>query len=111
MAKTEDGWDIVSEDLPTRVTFDTIGDEFIGTFRRKESQDGRTGRYDLFIFTDGSVNGEEGNHEELFSCSGSRIAAGMKKVRPGNTVRIRYIADVPTNSENDMKEYEISVRR
>jgi hypothetical protein len=112
MAKTDDGWDIVSEDFPTRVQFEDIGDEFIGTFQKAEKVDGREGPFTLYLFTDGSVNGVEGQEGERFSVGdNSRIKTGMKRARPGNQVRIRYVADIPTNQENPMKDYEIAIRR
>jgi len=112
MAKGDDGWDVVSEDFPTRVQFEDIGDEFIGRFQKIEKVDGSTGSFDLYVFSDGSVNGTDGEEGERFSvASNARIKTGMKKARPGNQVRIRYVADIPTNQDNPMKDYEIAIRR
>jgi len=112
MAKTEDGWELVSEEMPTRVQFENIGDEFIGTFRKIETIDASSGSFRQYIFDVVTLNGEEQNPDERFAVSaGSRIRAGMQKARPGNKVRIRFTAEVDTGQDSPMKEYEISIQR
>ena len=101
----DDEWEFetVSEDFPTRLVFDTIGDTFTGTYLKTEKVVTNEGGFDQFIFE---------RKGERFSVSASqRLRAGMAKVRPNQVVRITYTADIPTGQDNPMRDYTVEIAR
>lgn len=107
MAKTtDDEWTTVQEESATRIIFDTIGDQFIGTFLGLESiphpETGEAMDYLMFRGTDG----------ELYSTSaGYKLTEACKKVQPGQMVRITYVKEVPIGpGRNPMKDYRVDVK-
>jgi hypothetical protein len=108
MAKSDDptandGWTVVSEEMPERFTFETPGEEFIGKYVRTEIAGQGEGRFDVYVF---EVDGVRTS-----ITSTSRLRTPMRKVRPGMMVRIVYIGDVETNQDNPMKDFEVSFKR
>jgi hypothetical protein len=104
----DDEWEEVSGESPTRILFDTVGDEFIGTYLGTETIDpGEDGDepFDVILLRD--LDGKP------FQASNSyRLMTGLKKVTPGQIVRIRYIKDIPmTGPRNDMKDFTVDVKR
>lgn len=103
-------WDAVTEESPTRVVFDTIGDQFVGQFIgemhvQQESNEGEDESFDLYTF--------RGRDGKLYAVNKSwKIEQGMEKVAEGDWIRMRYVADIPTKRNlNPMKDIVIDVRR
>jgi len=110
----DSGWKTVSEDivtaLPTKVTFDSYGDEFIGVYKGpKKVTPGSGEPFTVFLFE--AVGDAQFGVGELCSV-GSLFALRdtMKKVRPGATVRLTYVQDVQ-NGDNEIKDIRVDVRQ
>jgi len=109
----DDGWQEITEEFPTRVQFDVIGDEFIGTFLKTESiEDGYGKTFLVWQFHDCIVNGQPAlDPKELYSVGQTaRLKPTMKTVRPGRRVRMRYVADIPTNHDSPMKDIRVAIK-
>lgn len=105
----EDEWTTVAEESATRIIFDTIGDQFTGTYLGTEEiphpQTGELMRYLMFRGTQAEQKGE------LFSTSASwKLEDAFKAIEPGTKVRITYVKNVETSrGPNKMKDYRIDV--
>jgi hypothetical protein len=102
-----DEWEFetVSEEFPTRVIFDTIGDEFIGKYLRTDRVEANNGdKFNVYLF--------DGTDGDRYSVSdNARLRPAMAKVKPGRWCRIVYIADIPTSQDNPMKDFRVDVRK
>jgi len=113
VSTTPDGWEFetVQEESPTRVIFDTIGDQFIGQYIGDEHIDlppdaeGKDQSFDLFNF--------RGRDGERYAINKSySLEQAMEKVNQGDWTRITYVKDVPTKrSLNPMKDFRVEVRK
>lgn len=101
-------WENVVEASPSRVIFDTIGDEFIGQFIGEEEIDPGTGEEDVF-----SLYLFRGRDGELYGINKSyKLAQAMDKIEPGSWVKIQYVKDINTGRGlNPMKDFRIDVRK
>jgi hypothetical protein len=113
VSTTPDGWEFetVQEESPTRVIFDTIGDQFVGQYIGDEHIDlppndkGEDQSFDLFNF--------RGRDGERYAINKSySLEQAMEKVTEGQWCRITYAKDVPTKrSLNPMKDFRVEVRK
>lgn len=111
---TPDGWEfeIVAEETPTKVVFETIGDVFIGQYVGPEhvdqEPDPKTGEdksFDLYIF--------RGRNGGLYAINkGFKLAEAMETVGVDEWVRFTYVKDVPTGrKQNPMKDLRVERRK
>ncbi len=100
----DDGWNVVSDESPTKVIFDTIGDVFQGVFEGEKEITPKEGDpFTMYLF-----RGPDG---ELFGIPESfKIKTGMAEVKAGQECRIEYVKDVNVGRPQPMKDYRISVR-
>src|SRR5690348_1016164 len=104
-SKAAEEWDDVASETPTRVLFDTIDDELIGTYEgilHVEPQDGSE-PFDLLTF--------RGTDGDLYSCSGYKLMQAFADIKIGSMCRIIYVKDVPTGKGNPMKDFKVQVKR
>jgi hypothetical protein len=104
----EGEWETISDESPTRVIFDEIGDVFIGVYLGHDLiQDPNGGDpFDYLI-----VRGTD-NH--LYSMSsGFKLTEAFKKVNVGDLVRVTYVKDVDMGvaGRNPMKDFKVDIRR
>lgn len=104
-------WDTVSEEAPTRVIMDTIGDTFVGMYQgmehieREPSADGTDQSFDQFLF-----KGRDGEKYSIYESFDLKEA--MEKVEVGQWCRIQYLKDVKTGRNlNPMKSFRVDVRQ
>lgn len=104
MAKPSDEWTDVGSETPTRVVFDTIGDEFIGTYNeRRTITPNESDPFDILVFT-----GTDGN---LYSMSGFKLLQTFEDIDPGTQCRILYTKDVPIKGQvSPMKDFKVQVK-
>jgi hypothetical protein len=104
-APANDGWASVNvEEDGIQIKFDTIGDEFIGEYRGKRTQemsDGKTMRQDKFA-ADGVL---------YFTNSGFDLKKKLDKVRVGQQVRIQYTEDLDTGQASPMRIFAVATKR
>jgi len=97
-------WSTVSEEdvNETRVSFDMLGDEFIGTYLGSRQQANEGNGYTQYRF--------RGTDEEVYYISANwSLSSGMKSVRPNMLVRITYVADKDTGQASPMRIYRVEV--
>jgi hypothetical protein len=99
-------WSTVSQDdvNETKISFDFIGDEFIGTYLGTRSQQNDNGSYTQLRF-----RGEDG--EVYFTNANYSLSEGMRQVRPNNLVRLTYVADKDTGQPTPMRIFRVDVAR
>jgi len=105
-APKNDEWTTVADESPSRVVFDTVGDEFIGTYVEKVTiNNPKNGEdFDQYVFrgTDGNLYGTN---------SSFSLARGMAKVTAGQMVRITYMKNIPIAGQPaPMKDFKIDVK-
>ena len=104
-----DGWTTVSQEAPTMVIFDTIGDEFIGQYIGPEYIDlpkpddkGKTNfRQDTFTGTDGELYGINPGYD---------LSKALDKVQPGLWAKITYLKDIDTGQPAPMRSFRVQTR-
>lgn len=113
-ANSNTEWETVTEEVPTRVVFDTVGDVFIGDYVGREdipaeknpTKDHPEGEaFSLFLF--------RGLDGKLYSVNTStRLNDAMSKVDAGRRCRLAYMKDVPVNGQpSPMKDITVSVAK
>lgn len=103
-------FETVIEESPTHVTFDTIGDVFIGQFvdrititPEKPEKGEAKDPFDLFRF--------RGRDGVLYAVNPSgKLDKGMDAVNKGDWVRITLVQLIPSNKGNDFKDLRVEVR-
>jgi hypothetical protein len=106
-AGKQDEWTTVADETPSRIVFDTPGEDvFIGTYVEKRViENPRGDDFDQFVFTgtDGALYGTNSSYS---------LARGMAKVNPGQKVRITYVKNVPIPGQPaPMKDFKIDVAK
>jgi hypothetical protein len=103
-------WETVVEESGSPISFENIGDQFIGTFHGTSviAPDGWDEKdyFNQHRFTDA-----EGNSRVLNG--GFKLDQGFADIEPGSLVRITRVMDVPMKdgAKNDMKDYRIEVAK
>jgi hypothetical protein len=100
-----DEWTTVQDETPSRVIFDTIGDQFIGEYIGSsliKINDGETFTQYRFRGTDGELYGINESY---------KIRQAMEDVEPGQVCRITYVKDVDTGQPAPMKDFRVDVRK
>jgi hypothetical protein len=103
---SETEWETVAEASPTRVIFDTIGDEFVGTYKgvtHIDPDNGKDDPFDVLVF--------EGTDGELYSMSGTKLMKEFSKIEPGRLARITYVKDLPSGKGNPFKDFKVELGR
>lgn len=98
-------WTTVQDESPDVIIFDTVGDQFIGTYVGTEEIENEGETFTRFLFR---------NDKGFFAINSSyRLAQGMGKVQTGELVRLTYIKNVDTSSGklNPMKDIKVEVSR
>lgn len=101
-----DEWEEVSGESPDRIIFDTVGDQFIGTFVGFDIINAGDEPFEVILL-------ESREDGKLYQTSASyKLAQGIRKATPGQVVRITYVKDVPMGpGRNDMKDFTVDVKR
>lgn len=101
-------WTSALTEAPTMVVFDTLGDEFIGTYLGYELiqfTDPKEGEKEFkqykFVGTDGVIYGINSTY---------RIDKGMADVPEGKLTRIVYVKDVDVNRPQPMRDFSIQYK-
>jgi hypothetical protein len=103
----EENWDVVSEEAPTMMVFDTIGDQFIGTYSGNVEITPDEDDPDS-TFTQGRFRGTDG---ELYATNlGYDLRTALGKVQPGTLCRITYMKDIDTGQPSPMKSFRVETR-
>lgn len=102
-----------AETLPTKVVFDSWGDEFIGRYKGPRTVTPGSGdAFTVYIFTqDGTFLPDNETPEEFSVSATNALRSGMKKVRPGALVRLTYLDDIDSGNGNFIKNIRIDVAR
>lgn len=110
-----DGWVTVSEGaetLPTKVVFDSWGDEFVGRYKGpKTITPGSGDSFTVYIFNQDGATLPSGEPEEFSVGATNAMRTGMKKVRPGSLTRLTYVDDIESGSGNYIKNIRIDVKQ
>jgi len=98
-------WDVVQKESPIGVTFDTIGDEFIGMFTGKEHiTPDKDEPFDLLTFED--------SRGKRYSMSPSyKLDRAFAAMPEGTWCRIVYVADIDTGNKQPMKDFRVYAKR
>lgn len=106
MSTEEIQWETVNspDDTPqSKIVFDTIGDEFTGTFQGERVIPSQDGDYTQYLF--------ENELGRCFVNANYSLREGMRHVRKGNLVRITFTSEVDTGQESLMKQYQVQIGR
>lgn len=107
-----DEWDTASEESPTRITFDEIGDVFTGVKMGKQelpADDGGTYVQYLFRATGMTEQGIEDG--ELCGINESYKLKPLGDIEDGKLCRIEYVKDVEVGRPQPMKDFRIQTKR
>lgn len=100
-------WDTVSAPEQTKpqskIVFDTVGDEFTGTYKGLREIPSQEGNYIQYIF--------EKDGDEFFTNSNYSMREGMAKVRRGSLVRLTFTDEMDTGQASLMKLFRVEVGR
>ena len=100
----QDQWSTVSEESPTKIVFDTIGDVFTGTFKGKlhiEPPDGED-PFDVLTFRDDAG--------EFCSMGGYKLMQAFEEIPRETYCRITYVKNVDTGQPSPMKDFRVETR-
>jgi|SRR5215472_4355851 len=106
MASQEYEWTTISEEQEDeeKVSFDVLGDEFIGTYLGKRDQANDNGSYVQLRF--------RGTDELAYFINANwSLTNAMKNVRPNMMVRVTYIGDKDTGQASPMRIFRVDVAR
>lgn len=108
---TDSEWEVVSEESGSPIRFESVGDQFIGTFTGKHhivppNSTDPTDEFDQLHFKDADNNVRTIN-------AGYKLLEAFEDIEPGSKVRITRTPDVPMNDpgKNDMKDYRVEVAK
>jgi hypothetical protein len=106
-ADTE-GWEVASEEQPTMMVFDTLGDQFTGIYLGRKHivpDDSEKDEFDQDLFQDPSTG-------ELFAVnSGYNLRRALEEIEPGKTCRLTYVKNVDTGQPSPMKSFRVETRK
>lgn len=104
----EPQWKTVSEgeeEEESKIVFDAIGDEFVGTYlgnRKIEPRDITESGYTQARF--------RGTDDFLyFTNLGYSLKKGLSNVRPGSLVRVTFVSELDTGQASPMKQFKVEV--
>lgn len=106
---TEDEWDVVSDESPAVVVFDTPGDQFVGVYEGMETIENPTAEkdedktFDRFLF-------RHDGHPYAINSS-YRMIQGMAKVEIGQKCRLTFVKEIPARKGNPLKDIKVEVAR
>jgi hypothetical protein len=105
-------WQTISEAAPTRISFDTDGDVFIGTYEgEKEIAPPNMDAFSVYLFhaADGNEGLEDG---ELVAINQYYdLQEAMSKVSPGTLCRIERVKTVETKrNQNPMVSFLVQTK-
>lgn len=106
---TNDGWVTVSEPEvdETKIVFDTIGDEFIGTYLGMRSIVNEDGKFTQLRFK--GIGEAEG--EIFFTNANYSLNKSFTKVRPGRVVRVTFVEEKDTGQDSPMRIFQVDVKK
>lgn len=99
-------FEVVDRGAATTVTFDNIGDAFVGIYEYTtlvEVTDKKTGEIEKIA--QAMFTGADGNPYCIFP--GASLERGLRRLTGGDWVRITYERDVPTGQPSPMKSYVV----
>lgn len=110
---TEDEWETVAEESGEKMKFETVGDEFIGTYEGlthivpKKEGTTEEDEFDQLLFRDG--NGKlyalNAGYKLLEAFTGENAPA------TGSRVKLTYVGNVDTGQPSPMKDFRVQVAR
>lgn len=100
-------WNVIVEESPTKVIFDTIGDVFIGQYMGPRTITPENGRDEPFTVL--TFRGRDGG---LYAVNTSyKLNDALEDVDLGTWVKLEYVADIETNRNlNPMKDFRVYVK-
>lgn len=108
---SEDEWETVVAESGSPITFENVGDQFIGQYRgiRHITPPNSTSPDDEF--DQGEFVDTEGNLRVINL--GYKLSEALNEVSPGSKVRITRTPDVEMSDagKNNMKDYRVDVAR
>jgi hypothetical protein len=105
-ATAADGWTQVSEDEveETKVAFDTVGDQFIGTYIGSRFVPSDDGGYSQLRF-----RGDDGT--VYFTNANYSLKKGMEGVTSGTMCRLTYTEDKDVGQASPLRIFRVETRR
>lgn len=93
-----DEWQQENTESPSRIIFDTFGDEFIGVYEGTTTIANPKGDdFDQLLF-----RGTDGN---LYSTNpGYKLTQAFDSIKVGTKCKLRYVKDVPVGQDSPMKD-------
>jgi hypothetical protein len=88
----------------TKMVFDTIGDQFTGTYLGMRQQTNDNGNYQQARFSDDAG-------EIYFTNAGYSLRNGLRDVSAGTKVRITFSSESDTGQANPMRNFTVEVAR
>lgn len=110
---SEDEWETVAEESGEKMKFETVGDEFIGTYEGlthivpKKEGTTEEDEFDQLLFRDG--NGK------LYALNAGykllEAFTGEAAPEKGSRVKLTYVGNVDTGQPSPMKDFRVQVAR
>jgi hypothetical protein len=97
-------WETVADETPDRIIFDTLGDQFVGTYEGEmlvDLDDGEQGKYLTFRNADGY----------FCTSAGYKLDQAFQKISVGSLVRLTYVKNVDTGQPTPMKDMKVEVAK
>jgi hypothetical protein len=105
-------WETIDEGTRTRVTFDEIGDEFIGVWEGPEVIMNPATDEEMHYLNFRGISPEEIKDEPAAISAGYQLTETMKKVPVGTTVRITLRSETKMGpGRNPLKNFVVQTKR
>lgn len=104
-ADQETQWETIAEESGTRIIFDTIGDQFEGTYLATtliEPDGSEAFKQQRFRGADGGIYVTNG---------GYKLREAFDEIPGGAYVRITYVADIDVGRSAPMKDFRVETRK
>lgn len=97
-------WNVVQEESPSTVEFDTFGDTIIGTYLGSE----------IINLDDGDsfkryLVRQESDGQLLALNASYRLAQAFDDMKPDTLVKVEYVKNIDTGMPSPMKDFRVSI--
>jgi hypothetical protein len=105
----QDDWAVVSEEAPTMMQFDTLGESWEGWYLGSKmianpTPDDPDAEFQQCLF--------QGTDDEIYGLNpGYDLRNAMEEVPQGSYVRLTYVKDVPTGKPNPMRSFRVEINK
>ena len=106
-----DEWETASEESPTRITFDQIGDVFTGIKTGSQELPGDDAPYTQYLFRAVGMTKLGIEDGELCGINESYKLKPLGEIEDGKMCRIEYVKDVEVGRPQPMKDFRIQTKR